>query len=72
MLTILNQMASVGALLDHIVRERAVGNLEDEGIGDLNIRGIEALTLYICFFIMMYVILSFFIETKLCKSTPMR
>ncbi len=39
------QIGSVGALLDHITRIRAVGNLEDEGIHGLDIRGIECLTL---------------------------
>lgn len=39
------QMSSVGALLDHMIRERAVGELEDEGIGGLNVRGIEVLAL---------------------------
>lgn len=38
-------MASVGALLDHMVRERAVGELEDEGIGGLSVRAIEVLAL---------------------------
>lgn len=38
-------MASVGALLDHMVRERAVGELQDEGVGGLNVRAIEVLTL---------------------------
>lgn len=35
----------MGALLDHIVRIRAVGELDDQGIGGLEIRGIEYLTL---------------------------
>ncbi|KAJ6605673.1 DNA mismatch repair protein MutS [Mycena sp. CBHHK59/15] len=38
-------IASVGALLDHLVRERAVNDLEDEGIGGLEVRDIEALSL---------------------------
>ncbi|KAG6907882.1 hypothetical protein DXG01_007046 [Tephrocybe rancida] len=38
-------MASIGALLDHVVRERAVGDLDDEGIGGLDIRDIEILSL---------------------------
>ncbi|KAG6890840.1 hypothetical protein C0995_003273 [Termitomyces sp. Mi166 len=40
-------MASIGALLDYAVRERAVGDLDDEGIEGLNIRDIEILTLFI-------------------------
>ncbi|KAG6814232.1 hypothetical protein H0H92_015347 [Tricholoma furcatifolium] len=38
-------MASIGALLDHIVRKRAIGDLDDEGIGGLDIRSIEILSL---------------------------
>jgi DNA mismatch repair protein MSH5 len=38
-------MASIGALLDHLMRERAVGALEDEGLGGLEIRDIELLSL---------------------------
>ncbi|KAG6891657.1 Prohibitin-2, subunit of the prohibitin complex (Phb1p-Phb2p) [Termitomyces sp. T32_za158] len=38
-------MASIGALIDHVVRERAVGDLDDQGIGGLDIRDIEILTL---------------------------
>ncbi|KAI0315802.1 muts domain V-domain-containing protein [Amylostereum chailletii] len=37
--------SSIGALLDYLARERAVGQLEDEGIGGLRITGIETLTL---------------------------
>ncbi|KAH9941054.1 muts domain V-domain-containing protein [Amylocystis lapponica] len=36
-------LGSVGALLDHLARVRAVGDLEDEGVGGLEIRGIETL-----------------------------
>ncbi|KAI0917200.1 hypothetical protein AcW1_007543 [Taiwanofungus camphoratus] len=36
-------LGSVGALLDHLARVRAVGELEDEGVGGLEIRSIEAL-----------------------------
>lgn len=39
------QLGSVGALLDHLSRERAVGDLHDEGIGGLEVRSIEYLTL---------------------------
>jgi hypothetical protein len=39
------QIASIGALLDHLVRERAVNDLEDEGIAGLEVRDIEALSL---------------------------
>ncbi|KAL6304396.1 DNA mismatch repair protein MutS [Sparassis latifolia] len=38
-------LGSIGALLDHLARVRAVGSLEDEGVGGLEVRGIEALTL---------------------------
>lgn len=37
------QLGAVGALLDHLIRERAVGDLSDEGV---EVRGIELLTLY--------------------------
>ncbi|KAF8158870.1 muts domain V-domain-containing protein [Mycena galopus ATCC 62051] len=33
-------VASIGALLDHLVRERAVNDLEDEGIAGLEIRSV--------------------------------
>jgi len=39
-------MASIGALLDHLVRERAVGCLEDEGIHTVDVRDIELVSLY--------------------------
>ncbi|KIM89101.1 hypothetical protein PILCRDRAFT_211886 [Piloderma croceum F 1598] len=38
-------MSSIGALLDHLTRQRAVGELDDEGLEGLEIRDIEALTL---------------------------
>lgn len=38
-------MGSLGALLDHLVRAHAVGELEDEGIGGLEVRDIESLAL---------------------------
>jgi hypothetical protein len=41
-------MASIGALLDHLARERAVTELEDDGIGGLEVRDIEVLSLYVC------------------------
>jgi len=37
----------VGALLDHLARARAVGELEGEGIGGLDIRSIESLVLFV-------------------------
>lgn len=37
----------MGALLDHLVRERAVNDLEDDGIFGLEVRGIEALSLLV-------------------------
>jgi DNA mismatch repair protein MSH5 len=42
---VLVQLASIGALLDHLVRERAVGAFDDEGIHGLDIRGIEIISL---------------------------
>jgi DNA mismatch repair protein MSH5 len=41
------QIASVGALLDYLVRQRALSDLEDEGIGGLDIRNIETLALFV-------------------------
>ncbi|KAF9267356.1 hypothetical protein L218DRAFT_970816 [Marasmius fiardii PR-910] len=38
-------MASMGALLDHLVRERAMNDFDDEGIRGLDIGSIEALAL---------------------------
>ena len=38
-------MGAIGALLDHLVRLRAVGELDDCSIGGLEIRGIEYLSL---------------------------
>ncbi|KAJ3802460.1 muts domain V-domain-containing protein [Lentinula aff. detonsa] len=38
-------MASIGALLDHLVRERAINDFEDEGIRGLEVRDIECLAL---------------------------
>ncbi|CAL1712854.1 unnamed protein product [Somion occarium] len=38
-------LGSIGALLDHIARMRAVADLDDEGIGGLEIRAIEYLPL---------------------------
>ncbi|KAI0789758.1 DNA mismatch repair protein MutS [Abortiporus biennis] len=38
-------LGSIGALLDHLSRVRAVGELDDEGIGGLEIRGIEYMAL---------------------------
>ncbi|KIL63255.1 hypothetical protein M378DRAFT_187097 [Amanita muscaria Koide BX008] len=34
-------MASIGALIDHLVRERAVGDIDDEGIAGLDVNDIE-------------------------------
>ena len=42
------QIASVGALLDHLTRARAVGELDDEGLQGVEVRDIEALTLHVC------------------------
>lgn len=39
-------MASIGALLDHIVREKALSDCDDEGIGGIDIRDIEILSVY--------------------------
>ncbi|OBZ71456.1 Prohibitin-2 [Grifola frondosa] len=38
-------LGSVGALLDYLARARAVGDLDDEGIGGLEVRNIEPLPL---------------------------
>jgi len=38
-------MASIGALLDHILRDIALSDLNDEGIAGLDIRDIEILSL---------------------------
>ncbi|KAF8073753.1 DNA mismatch repair protein MutS [Lyophyllum atratum] len=40
-------MASIGALLDHIIRERAINDLDDNGIGGLDVREIEVLSLQV-------------------------
>ncbi|KAF8631397.1 hypothetical protein AX15_002405 [Amanita polypyramis BW_CC] len=37
-------MASIGALIDHLVRERAVGDLDDEGIVGLEVNDIEIIS----------------------------
>lgn len=39
------QMSSVGALLDHLVRERALGDFDADGIKGLDVRDIEILAL---------------------------
>jgi len=38
-------MASIGALLDFIVRDKALSGFDDDGIGGLDIRDIEVLAL---------------------------
>ncbi|KAJ7600737.1 DNA mismatch repair protein MutS [Mycena floridula] len=38
-------VSSIGALLDYLVRERAINDLEDEGVRGLDIRTIESLAL---------------------------
>ncbi|KAI9058149.1 hypothetical protein FKP32DRAFT_1582301 [Trametes sanguinea] len=38
-------LGSIGALLEHLVRVRAVGDLDEEGIGGLEVRNIEPLPL---------------------------
>lgn len=40
-------MSAIGALLDHLVRERAVNDLENEGTRGLEIREIEVLALFV-------------------------
>lgn len=42
-------MSSAGALIDHLVREQALSDLNDEGIRGLVIREIEVLTLLVLF-----------------------
>ena len=39
------QLGCIGALLDHLARIRAVGDLEDEGVNGLEVRAIEPLAL---------------------------
>ncbi|KAJ8080499.1 hypothetical protein PM082_017332 [Marasmius tenuissimus] len=43
-------MASIGALLDHLVRELSINALDDEGIRGLEVRSIEALSLFVSHF----------------------
>lgn len=38
-------MSCIGALLDQMARERAVGELDEEGVAGLEVLGIQALTL---------------------------
>lgn len=38
-------MSSIGALLDYLVRERALSDFDDDGIRGLDIRDIEILAL---------------------------
>jgi hypothetical protein len=38
-------MACIGAIIDQMIRECAIGNLETEGIAGINVRGIEVLAL---------------------------
>lgn len=42
----------MGALLDHLARARAVGELDDEGLEGLEVRGIEVLTLWVSIILM--------------------
>ncbi|KAI0260251.1 DNA mismatch repair protein MutS [Gloeopeniophorella convolvens] len=39
-------LGSIGALLDYLAREQALGDLEPEGVRGLDVRGIETLSLY--------------------------
>jgi DNA mismatch repair protein MSH5 len=39
------QMASTGAIIDHLVREQAMSDFDDEGTQGLEVREIEILTL---------------------------
>ena len=39
------QLGSIGALLDYLIREKALGDLEPEGIKGLDVRGIVNLSL---------------------------
>lgn len=41
----ISQLASIGALLDHLVREHAVGDLDDAGINGLEVGAIEIISL---------------------------
>jgi DNA mismatch repair protein MSH5 len=42
-------MASIGALLDHLVRERAASDYDDDGIPGLDVRDIHILSLHVDF-----------------------
>ena len=67
-------MASIGALLDHLVRERAVNELEDDGIWGLEVRAIEMLSLWVAPFVRLPLIvpnLSYYPGTKRCRSMQM-
>lgn len=44
-------MASIGALIDYLTRERAANELEYEDVGGLDIRGIEILALWVRIFL---------------------
>ena len=41
----MTQLGSVGALIDHLLRLNAVGDLENEGIEGLEVQGIEIMPL---------------------------
>lgn len=40
-----HQLSSIGALLDHLVRIKAMSDLDDSGLAGLDIRGIESIHL---------------------------
>lgn len=42
---LLVQISSIGALLDHLTRERAVSDLDGEGLEGLDVRDIESVSL---------------------------
>lgn len=39
------EISSIAALLDHLARERAVGDLDGEGLEGLDVRDIESISL---------------------------
>lgn len=39
------KLCAIGALIEHLIREQAVGDLDDEGIEGLDVRDIRMLAL---------------------------
>jgi hypothetical protein len=64
-------MASVGALLDHLLRNRASSDLDDEGMTGLEIRDIEILALWVFPALYIFKPNDHLSGTKSCKSMRM-